>query len=256
MGAGCLVLWLTLSGCSASGVADDPPPAPRIENLVVDGQAAVARVPGVARPRGLVIYLHGLGGGHDSLAAADPAGIADRLVADGYVVAASDAHADAFGNAESQQAYVALARELKERYSTSRTVLLAESMGTVAALQIVADQEVPDLVGMASISGLTDLDTVVGTEYEPLLREAYGGRLPTDAENPARLPGPAFAGSRLRFYVTEGDELVPPAENVTPFVAKVQGTADVSVVQCSGGHVDASCFQPNDVADWIDSLSP
>lgn len=253
--AGCLVLLLALFGCSAFGGADAPPEA-HVENLVVDGQAALALVPGKTQPRGLVIYLHGFGGNHESLQSADQAGIADRLVADGYVVAASDAHFDAFGNAESQQAYVDLARELRDRYSTSRTFLLAESMGTVAALQIVAHDQIPDLVGMVAISGLTDLDTVAGTEFEPLLRQAYGGRLPTGAENPARLSASAFAGTRLRFYVTEGDDLVVSAENATPFVTKVQGVADVSVVQCTGGHVDASCFQPDDIADWLEALSP
>jgi alpha-beta hydrolase superfamily lysophospholipase len=252
-----LLVSLALVGCS-SGVeepASTHVAEPSVVELEVGGQAAVAVTPGSAPPRGLVLYLHGYGETAVSLTeGADQARIVDRLVADGYVVAASDAHFDAFGNAASQQAYVDLAAELTQRYGTDRTFLLAESMGALAGLQLMADERIPDIAGMAGINPLMNLGIAVGSYAEPLVRSAYGGRLPAGTEDPAQLPAEAFEGDAFRLYLAREDATVVTADNADPFVAKVRGIADVSVVQCMGRHVDPSCFQPDDLAAWFGDL--
>jgi alpha-beta hydrolase superfamily lysophospholipase len=231
------------------------PAAPQVVRLQVGGQPAVAVVPNTDAPRGLVLYLHGFGGDAASLEdGEEQVRIVDRLVADGYVVAASDAHLDAFGNAASQQDHVDLAAELTRRYETSRTFLLAESMGGVAALQLLAADRIPHLMGMAAISPLTDLDVATVSPYDAIVRQAYGGRWPVGTENPAALPAESFRDDHLRFYLAADDEVTVSAENADPLAARLQGIADVSIVPCDGGHVDPSCFQPDDLAGWFDQL--
>ena len=80
-------------------------------------------------------------------AAGSEAAVVSRLVDDGYVVAAGDAHFNAYGNEASQEDYVALAAEVARRYRTHRTFLLAESMGGVAGLHLLAGNRIPDLAG-------------------------------------------------------------------------------------------------------------
>jgi alpha-beta hydrolase superfamily lysophospholipase len=227
-----------------------------VVELQVGGQRAVALVPDTDVPRGLVLYLHGFGEDAESLLGGeDQARIVERLVTDGYVVAASDAHLDVFGNAASQQDHVDLAAELTRRYGTSRTFLLAESMGGVAGLQLLAADRIPHLLGMAAISPLTDLDVASLSPYEPIVRQAYGGRLPVGAENPAALSAESFRGDHIRFYLAAEDDVTVSADNADPLAARLQGIADVSVVPCEGGHVDPSCFQPDDLAAWFDELA-
>lgn len=246
-----------LVGCGSSSSSSTEPAAsdePEVVDLEIGGQQAVAVVPPGDSPTGLVLYVHGHGETHDSLqGGADQARVTERLVADGYVVAASDAHFDAWGNQASQQDYVALAAELKSRYGTPQTFLLAESMGGVAALQILAGDQIPDLAGLAGISMLVDPTVAAETQYGEELRAAYGGQLPTGTQNPLNLPAEQFAGDHIRLYIAPADTTVVYAQNAEPFLAKLQGVADVSVVSCEGGHIDPSCFQPDDLADWFDA---
>ena len=246
-----------LAGCGSSDTPSEPDTSsdePQVVDLEVGGQSAVAVVPPGDSPTGLVLYVHGHGETHDSLTGgSDQKRVTDRLVADGYVVAASDAHFDAWGNETSQQDYVALAAELKSRYDTPQTFLLAESMGGVAALQILAGDQIPDLAGLAGISMLVDPTVAADTEYGEELRAAYGGQLPTGTQNPLNIPAEQFAGDPIRLYIAPEDATVIYAENAEPFLAKLQGVADISAVSCEGGHIDPSCFQTDDLADWFDT---
>jgi hypothetical protein len=38
-------------------------------------------------------------------------------------------------------------------------------------------------------------------------------------------------------------------------VERLRDAADVSVVPCDGEHVDPSCFQPDDVANWFAEIA-
>jgi pimeloyl-ACP methyl ester carboxylesterase len=203
-------------------------------------------------PVGLLIYLHGLDDDH-TVFQDEPkrVRVVERLLEDGYVVAASDAHLNDWGSPRSQDAYADLAADLAERYGTSRTFLLAESMGTPAALQLLTENRIPDLLGLAAVSPLVDLDVTLGTQQEDMVTRAWGGEFPTGTENPANLPTDAFAGARLRFYLAEEDTVTVSTENADPLLSRVDDVADVSVVNCEGGHVDDSCFQPDDLAAWF-----
>ncbi|MGK5110459.1 MULTISPECIES: serine aminopeptidase domain-containing protein [unclassified Geodermatophilus] len=246
-----------LAGCG--GGAAESPEVPEVEpevtELTVDAQDAVAIAPGEGDPRGLVVFLHGLDDDAGALSEEQKRiDMVDRLVAAGYVVAGSDGHLNAFGNEASQAGYVALAAELAERYGTTDTYLIAESMGAVAGLQLLADERIPDVRGMALISPLVDLDVVLGTQQEPQVLQAYDGTFPTGEQNPAARPAEDWAGTSMRFYLATEDEVVINADNAEPFVARVEDAADISVVECEGEHVAPSCFQGEDLAEWFADL--
>jgi hypothetical protein len=58
----------------------------------------------------------------------------------------------------------------------------------------------------------------------------------------------------MRFYVAEADPVAEAASNAAAFEKKFRPAAAISVVDCSGGHADGSCYQPDDVAKWFTSL--
>jgi pimeloyl-ACP methyl ester carboxylesterase len=252
-----LIMTALLAGCGGTtGTSKVPAVEPDVTELTIDGQQAVAVAPGEGDPQALVLYLHGMDDDHEVLGEEQKrVEVVDRLVAEGYVVAASDAHFNALGNEASQQDYIDLAATLSERYGTSRTYLIAESMGSVAGLQIAADDSIPDVRGVAFISPLVDLDVVVGTEQEAQVLQAYDGALPTGAQNPAARPASDWAGTHLRFYLASEDEVVDNSRNAEPFIEQVEDVADVSVVECEGEHVAPSCFQPDDLAQWFEELA-
>jgi alpha-beta hydrolase superfamily lysophospholipase len=245
---------LLLAGCGGSGTPD-PEPEVQVDTFSLGGQDAVALVQ-TDDPTGLVVFMHGLDDDAGALSEeAKRTELADRLLAEGYVVAAGDAHLNAFGNEASQQDYVALAADVSERYGTSETFLLAESMGAVAGLQILADESIPDVRGLALISPLVDLDVVLGTEQESQVLEAYEGTFPTGEQNPAQRPAEAWAGDNLRFYLATEDEVVINSDNAEPLVERLEDVADVSVVECEGEHVAPSCFQGEDLVEWFEEIS-
>ena len=88
-------------------------PADEVDTFVVAGQPAMVIAPGVGPLTGLVLYLHGLDDNHNVLQeGAARQRTVNHLVSSGYVVAASNAHLNAFGNEESQDDYVALAERM------------------------------------------------------------------------------------------------------------------------------------------------
>jgi pimeloyl-ACP methyl ester carboxylesterase len=259
--AAALAATALLAGCGGGSESPDDAPEtpaaePEVAEFTVDGQQAVAIAPGEGDPVGLVVFLHGLDDDNGALAEEQKrVDMVDALVAEGYVVAGSDGNFNAWGNEASQQGYVDLAAELAERYGTTDTYLIAESMGGVAGLQILADDRIPDVHGMALISPLVDLDVVLGTNQEGQVLEAYDGVFPTGVQNPAARPAEDWAGTSMRFYLATEDEVVDNTENAEPFVERVEDVADVSVVVCEGEHVAPSCFQGEDLAEWFAELA-
>ena len=254
--AAALAATAMLAGCGSDARSPAAPEVePEVAELTVNGQEAVAIAPGEGDPQGLVVFLHGLDDDHGALAEEQKrVDMVEHLLAQGYVVGASDGHFNAFGNQASQDDYVALAAELAERYGTTETYLVAESMGAVAGLQILADDRIPDVRGMALISPLVDLDVVLDTPQEPQVFQAFEGTFPTGTQNPALRPSSDWAGTSMRFYLATEDEVVVSARNAEPFVERVQDVADVSVVECEGEHVAPSCFQGDDLVEWFEQL--
>ncbi len=157
---------------------------------------------------------------------------------------------NSFGNPESRRDYLELARVARAQYNVYTVHLLAESMGAVAAVNILAENHDPPAVqGLVAISPALDL-TSAPQQYEFALAAAYPENTMAQS-NPVDLPPEALAGKRMRFYASDGDSLVSTARNADAFRNRFQSVADISVVSCTGGHLDPSCMQPEDIAKWF-----
>jgi hypothetical protein len=239
---------------AAAACAPEPGGGAVVETTVLDGSPVALVAPEGAEPKALVVFLHGLHEDHESVLEESPLGdLVSGLVAGGYAVASSDADGDNFGNPESREDYLALARYAQDRLGTSATLLLAESMGGLAAIPLAASGDVSGLRGTAAINPAIPLTAPSGDGYLDAAVEAWG-REPGPDDDPLALPPQEFAGQSFRLYVAAEDEIVPTAEHAGAFASRVGGLADVSLVACSGGHVDPSCFQPDDVVSWFDGL--
>lgn len=239
---------LLLGGCAST--------SPVVETGELDGQAVQAVLPPQGtRVRALVVYLHGL---RESAAAttedSDVARVVDALARHGYAVVSSDADGDSFGSPAAQADYAELAAQGAARYGTSATFLLAESMGGLSAVPLAADGSVPDLLGTLGISPALSLEAASGQDVYASEITAAWGRAVTSADDPLAAAPQELAGQRFRFYVTPGDTAVPTAEHADAFAARYGKVADVELVACTGEHVDATCFQPDDVMAWFDQL--
>jgi alpha-beta hydrolase superfamily lysophospholipase len=234
------------TGCSA---ADDV----AYSRGTVDGQAVAGVVRGGAPVRGLVVYFHGADRDESILDLDEPHRELTAMLADaGYAVVAGSGGGNAWGNAASQRNYVDLAFGAAEHYGATDIFFITESMGTLAAMNLMAHNRVP-VVGMAAINPLLDVNSM-SPKYRAQAVEANSGDALTSV-NPVDFTVQSMTGRNVRFYVTPDDRLVPTAQNAAAFQKRFGDVADISIVRCSGEHMDASCIQGKDIISWFSSLS-
>jgi pimeloyl-ACP methyl ester carboxylesterase len=169
-------------------------------------------------------------------------------------VVAGSAGGNVWGNAASQRMYSDLAVGSAQHYKTDKFFFLAESMGTIAAMNLLAHNKQMNVAGLVGINPLLNLDSMPPKYYQQA-QDANAG-VPIPEVNPLDLPADSMTGENLRFYVTPDDQLVPTAQNTNAFSKKFGATANISVVKCTGEHMDASCIQGKDIVEWYSSLDP
>lgn len=220
---------------------------------VVDGENTLSIWNDGVTTRGVVVYFHGLDRDETILEMDEShRELIRRLTDAGYAVVASRAGGNAYGNTESQNDYAELTVTAAAHHRVSDVFFLAESMGTVAAVNLMARR--PDLRprGLAAIGPALNLGAV-GDDYRTGLLGANPDVTETD---PMRLPAESLAGQSFRFYVSPDDVLVPTASNADAFRARFGSVADVSIVECSGQHLNSSCVNGEDVASWFSVIAP
>ncbi|ANW65686.1 hypothetical protein BCA37_20855 [Mycobacterium sp. djl-10] len=231
-------------GCEADGLDT--------LRLSIDGESAL----GVHRTgvpvQGLVVFFHGLDRDQSILEAdAVHRELTATLTEAGYAVVASSAGGNAFGNTLSQNHYQQLIFGAAEHYRTNQVFFLAESMGTLAAVNLMATNADLGVRGLAAINPLLDTDSLQGGYHA----QALSANPRLNEVNPLRIAPAALAGMDFRFYVTADDALVPTSRNAAAFVRRFGGTSDISVVTCTGEHMDPSCIQGKDIVRWFNNLS-
>lgn len=251
-----VVLGLVAGACAAgrSPSADGAQGAAAVEAAVVaaptiDGQEALVLGNPDGRRQPLVILLHGAGGSRRTLVGARVLPWAQELVDRGYLVAASDAHGTAWGADSSRRDYRRLYRWVAERYDVGPVVLVSESMGGVAGLQMVAADAVPRIAGWIGVSPVTDLQWAAD---DPHLSGSVREALSADEIrrlDPMRIPPARFADERLVMFVSGEDTVVPP-RHAREFAAHLRPVADVELRSCPDGHASAACYVP----DAVDAL--
>jgi pimeloyl-ACP methyl ester carboxylesterase len=244
-----VALVVLLSGCSSAD-------AEHFEYLrvTVDGQQTlgISKKGGVVR--GVVVYFHGPDADEFAVTADNPhKKLTERLVNADFAVVSSKASGNAFGNPQSQENYRELANMALQHYRVENVFFLAESMGAVAALNLMAGTETSRIRGLAAINPATDLANA-STSYAPVIAESFPDHPTLELTNPMNFPPEAFTDKQIRFYVSDSDAAAPATSNALAFQRRFGATAKISLVGCNGGYGDPSCLQGDDLLKWFSAL--
>ena len=244
-----LVAAVILAAATSAGCADDRAKFDYLR-IQVDGQPTLSITKSDVLVRGIVVFFHGQDEDEFVLTVdAARKAMTERLVNAGFAVVASRAGGNSFTTAAAVSNYRELASVAMQHYRISNVYLLAESTGAIAAANLLAAGAAP-VRGMAAISPVLDVRNTTGWPTSFTVNPP-----PTpQAANPIDLPVTSFAGRSLRFYVDDADPVAQTASNAAAFENKFRSAAAISVVSCSGGHADPSCYQPDDVVKWFTSL--
>jgi alpha-beta hydrolase superfamily lysophospholipase len=241
------IVLTVVASCTAKPTAVD------YMRVTVGGQPTLGMTKRDVPPRGLVIFFHGLDKDETVLTADQPhKAMTDKLVNSGFAVVASRAGGNSYGNPASQRTYRELAHSAVEHYHTANIYLLAESMGAIAAADLLASGDPPRVLGLAAINPLLNLDNPP-PEHQAAVAASFPNQS-TDPVNPIDLPAGSFQGRKLRLYVTSDDSLVRPDANALTFKARFGSVAEIAIVPCTGLHLDPSCIEGDDIVKWFTHL--
>jgi pimeloyl-ACP methyl ester carboxylesterase len=244
-----LALILSVVVAAVTACSSDPEKY-EYYRVTIDGQQTLGISAKGMMIRGTVIFFHGVNSNEFAMMTGKTrADFTSELVNAGFVVVSSNAGGDAFGNRESQKNYVYVGGTAAEHYQTEYVYFVAESMGAIAAADLVAAGLTTRVRAFIAINPILDL-TKIAPQYQPLVDKSFAGQS-IDAANPMNQPLEAFRGKKIRFYVSADDPLVPAETNALAFQARYGSVADISVVKCAGQADSSSCFQGHDVVQWL-----
>lgn len=175
----------------------------------------------------------------------------DPLLRAGYAVVAADAGGNAFGNLKSLEDYRQLIAAARQKYGIVPIFFVAESMGALAALALLRESADRSVLGMVGISPLVGLPPQARAVH--FISDPWDGDVP-DSADPMTWPADTFAHRDFRFYIPDHDQVIPAGATGKDFATHFGADATVQIVDCSGGHVDSSCYQGADVAQWMAAL--
>jgi hypothetical protein len=244
-----VVAVLATTACGLGGCAKRP-----LYGMSIDSEAfAGAGTLGLSvRGRvviGLVVYFHG----SDQTASVirddrKHTDFFDPILRAGYAVVAADAHGNAFGDPASQEDYRRLVASAAQKYVAKPMFFVAESMGALPALTLLAQdaqRQVTGLVGINPLMGLPPEVRAVSYVAGP-----WGGQIPADAD-PLNWPPKVFAGRSFQLFTADDDKVIPASASAQAFADRFATVAAITVVNCAGGHVAADCYRGADVERWM-----
>jgi hypothetical protein len=232
-------------------------------NSTAGGETIKVLVPaGWANGGKCVIYHHGRTELASHLTSdTDKAGVVNRLTDDGYIVAASDAAGDNWGNQASLDAYAALKTYLDSNYAPSAYGYWAQSMGGLSALNCIANGVVvAGFYGAFPCCSLANMfNGNVGATYPPSIRTAYGiasdgsdYSSKTSGFDPSLRTASLYLRVPMRFVASASDVSVTKADNSDAMSAHVAAQlAEHDVITHTGVHGDASVHKPQDISDFF-----
>lgn len=222
----------------------------------VGGNACRIQVPAVQNG-GLVMYYHGSSGTQDSYVDSLHLAITTELNARGWVVAASYAAGNNWGNAAGLAAHQALYDYVIAAYRIAKIVHWGVSMGGLAALSLVANQTVR-ADGLMLVYPVIDLAHMQANSYlQSGINDAYvanNGNFATKSAgyDPMQRTTSLYLGIPMRFYASAADTIVPKTNHTDAFRTKIAATtAEYGLQVCTGDHGDTSHFQTQDAADFV-----
>jgi hypothetical protein len=207
----------------------------------------------------LVIYHHGSNETERSIVnfVDGKSTIVPALQSAGYIVAASNAHGNNWGNQASLDDYANLYGFLEGQQISDKVLFLAQSMGGLSALLSIVEGRISNVKGFYGIYPCTNLannyaqGALVGG-----INAAYsisGGNpyaTATAGHDPNLIDAGDFPNIRYRASASYSDTLVPRADNWDLMATKLSGKLEASTLDATGDHGNSSHFNSTDVLDF------
>lgn len=235
----------------ANGEENAEQPAATVVRGTLDGQPVRVTVPaGDQAPRGLAIYFHGQGGTVNDKMDGDWIG---ALVDDGWAVASSAFHGQAWGNSDSTDDTTRLIDWAEEQSGATTTMWISGSMGGAVSLNaILHDAPVPACwYGVKPAISLTEMDGVPGARR--FIAAAFGGPPPADRD-PVRNIDLLPDDIRYRVVASPQDDQVRLDDNGGALISKLDDRGvDVSYKLVVGPHDDPTHFDPVDLSAFAEA---
>lgn len=175
----------------------------------------------------------------------------DPLLRAGYAVVSADAGGNAFGNPASRDAYRKLIVAALAKYGDVPVFFVAESMGALAALALIADDSAHSIKGMVGVSPLMGLPPDIRTVS--FIKGVWGGEVP-DSGDPLSWPPEMLANRNFLLYASRDDRVIPADASAQAFALRFGAVARIETVDCAGGHVAVACYQGDGVKKWFANL--
>lgn len=250
-------LAVVATGLSACSVAAPVPVTTAVttEGLdhgtatVIDDRATASVLLVPAHPVGaLAVFVHGSGSTRDIVLRTEhDAATARDLLEHGYLVLAADAGGRAWGNPASVADYERLIAGVVREHAVRDVMLIAESMGGLAGMQLAA--RVPDVRAVVAWYPVCDLRTM---EHKPQYAAAIAKAWATGDR---RVVSPvAVPAVPLTIWASPDDTVVSAARNAAVCAAEGRRAgAPVTYVHTTGDHGDPSNFHPAEVLAFFDA---
>lgn len=195
-------------------------------------------------PTSLAIVFHGAGGD-----ASSHAFIEYTLLEAGYIVAMSDGSAPIHtGNQAAVDEYARLYRYVRDRLPIGPVVLVAESMGGLASLNLITQQAIPRPAAWLGYFPATNLRALydLTPDNATNIRAAYGiapdgsdYNTLTAGHDPNLRSADDFAGIPMLVFHSPEDTVVPKATNVDLLMSRIGSlAAEATTIVTSGDHGD------------------
>lgn len=237
-----------------------------VKRFTVGSDSAYLMVPKYQQTltRHLVLHTHAMGEPSVDFCATDPRQrpVTSALLAAGYVVAASTAAGDNWGNQAALDAYAALHAAIGDLgYTLDKTVLLGVSMGGIPALLSYAGGVIPRVAGFIGICPAASLAAAWSNgALTTAIRTAYGiagdgsdYASKTAGHDPMLFAVPTWNDKRLLMFASNEDTTTLKASHADALAARATGATVAEVVTCSGAHGDADQYRAAAVLAAVDA---
>lgn len=231
-----------------------------LDSGTLGGQPYRVYVPDSGANGKLVLMFHGAGGDETFPEEANWSTLTTMLLNEGYIVAASDAAGNSWGNDASIAANNALWSYVVSTYSTTATVMLAGSMGGIVSLNTYENGTINDVTHWAGLYPAVDLADVYANQpaLASQIDSAYnipgGGNYATQTagHDPILFAASTYSGLKMRMWASAGDTTIDKTANADALETLVTGqAAEVDVVTATGNHGDAAHFIPEDLRAFL-----
>lgn len=214
----------------------------------------------ITEPKTLVLYFHGSSETQDTPFTGLGKNITDKLISEGYIVAASFAAGNAWGNQDSQDDYYDLYAHIKGLYNINKVVFIGQSMGGLTSLNLLASNRITKCYAWYGVYPVTNLNEAYFNEgFASAIETAYGFvgsgnyAAATAGFDPQIATTSLFAEKTYDMTSSPDDTLIFKTTNSDLFKTKINSVAfRATVIQASGAHGDASHFLPNNVISSFD----